>query len=176
MEQYEHSNWNCERLFRNRHDPAPEGRHSIARGVSPWITQRRLPSPGGAKGSDGMRRLTLSPLRGSVRGGIVSRGLRPWLLNAAPPGLGWLSGCFRNRLYNCSLTELFRDPKRPTFEDFRASKQPAHIFARCWRIASTANALLEMPLRQPLSGRPSPTPLVFAQKGLQSVTLRAPPL
>jgi hypothetical protein len=35
-----------------------------------------------------MRRLPLSPLRGLVRGGAVSRGLRPWLLNAAPPGLG----------------------------------------------------------------------------------------
>ena len=68
--------------LRTRHREVPQGRQSLARGVSPWTT-------GFAAGEAPKGRPNrLPPLRGLTRSAALhTRGLRPWLMTIVPPGL-----------------------------------------------------------------------------------------
>ena len=97
---------------------APEGRQSIARVARPW-KERDQSSPGGAKVTGSQSR-HFRP-SGALGFGLPdARVLRPWLLAAAPPGLGkcyfktcapsyFLSASFKSR---CAYRAHFQFFKR----------------------------------------------------------------
>ena len=65
---------------------SPEGRQSIARGVSPWCQVKRSP-PAPKSDSKPANRRFCRPFRLMRSRWIVSQGSRPWLFTAAPSGL-----------------------------------------------------------------------------------------
>jgi hypothetical protein len=62
---------------------APEGRKSIAQGVSPGVPKPETLSPEGAEEPEGG---ILSPLRGSLRAALDCPRLAPWALSSRPSG------------------------------------------------------------------------------------------
>jgi hypothetical protein len=65
---------------------APEGRQRVARGASPWTAAGRMYEPRSGD-SNGARRVAVAPPGLCILNRRASRGSRPWLRAAAPPGL-----------------------------------------------------------------------------------------